>query len=102
MAEGSVSGTPTTSKGAWSGELTSFSIHCLNHKLIKSRIWNQQIITTQALLFQFFLKTAQNYGWPSRMKGDEGVEKVGITETMFTVKGTGRRSWQKMLSSHLY
>ncbi|KAL6455861.1 hypothetical protein MHYP_G00357120 [Metynnis hypsauchen] len=40
-----------------------------------------------------FLKAVENYGWPSRVRGDEGIENVLIAETMFTVKGTGRGSF---------
>ncbi|MED6260719.1 hypothetical protein ATANTOWER_027128 [Ataeniobius toweri] len=82
-----------------------------NHKLIRYNIiifggierfsiWNQQQITAQALLINFFLKAVENYGWPSRVRGDEGVENVSIAETMFTVKGTGRGSFIAVQSVH--
>ncbi|XP_078025282.1 uncharacterized protein LOC144463761 [Epinephelus lanceolatus] len=48
----------------------------------------------------FFLKAVENYGWPSRVGGDEGVENVSIAETMFTVKGTGRGSFIAGRSVH--
>uniref|UniRef100_A0A3Q1F974 Integrase core domain-containing protein n=1 Tax=Acanthochromis polyacanthus TaxID=80966 RepID=A0A3Q1F974_9TELE len=47
-----------------------------------------------------FLKAVENYGWPSRVRGDEGVENVSIAETMFTVKGTGRGSFIAGRSVH--
>uniref|UniRef100_A0A9J7XQG4 Integrase core domain-containing protein n=1 Tax=Cyprinus carpio carpio TaxID=630221 RepID=A0A9J7XQG4_CYPCA len=48
----------------------------------------------------FFLKAVENFGWPSRVRGDEGVENVAIAETMFSVKGTGRGSFITGRSVH--
>ncbi|XP_041866845.1 uncharacterized protein LOC121655962 [Melanotaenia boesemani] len=48
----------------------------------------------------FFLKAVENYGWPSRVRADQGVENILIAETMFTVKGTGRGSFIAGRSVH--
>uniref|UniRef100_A0A672ZBE4 Integrase catalytic domain-containing protein n=1 Tax=Sphaeramia orbicularis TaxID=375764 RepID=A0A672ZBE4_9TELE len=48
----------------------------------------------------FFMKAVENYGWPSRVRGDEGVENVSIAETMFIVKGSGRGSFIAGRSVH--
>ncbi|XP_048878515.1 uncharacterized protein zgc:174680 [Brienomyrus brachyistius] len=86
-----------------------------NHKLIRYNIvifggidgYSRKIMYLEpatnnrsSTALSFFLKAVQNHGWPSRVRGDEGVENVKIAETMFTVKGTGRGSFIAGKSVH--
>ncbi|XP_030578717.1 uncharacterized protein LOC115775323 isoform X1 [Archocentrus centrarchus] len=86
-----------------------------NHKLIRYNIiifggidgYSRKIFFLQpatnnrsSTAHSLFLKAVENYGWPSRVRGDEGVENVLIAETMFTVKGTGRGSFIAGRSVH--
>nr|XP_033472214.1 uncharacterized protein LOC117250220 isoform X2 [Epinephelus lanceolatus] len=49
--------------------------------------------TTQRVLrFNFFLDGVRRFGWPYKVRGDQGVENVRIAEMMFTVRGTGHVS----------
>ncbi|KAK0132135.1 hypothetical protein N1851_033054 [Merluccius polli] len=65
-----------------------------NHKLIR------YIVIFGAIDGYSRKKAVENYGWPSRVRGNEGVENVSIAETMFTVKGAGRGSFIAGRSVH--
>uniref|UniRef100_A0AAV2M9N7 Electron transfer flavoprotein subunit beta n=1 Tax=Knipowitschia caucasica TaxID=637954 RepID=A0AAV2M9N7_KNICA len=54
--------------------------------------------SSTALLF--FQQAVEKIDWPSRVRGDEGVENVAVAETMFRVKGTGRGSFIAGKSVH--
>ncbi|XP_059404346.1 uncharacterized protein LOC132139758 [Carassius carassius] len=86
-----------------------------NHKLIRYNIvifgaidgYSRKILYLEPATnncsntaLSFFLKAVENFGWPSRVRGDEGVENVAIAETMFSVKGTGRGSFIAGRSVH--
>ncbi|CAL9694243.1 unnamed protein product [Knipowitschia caucasica] len=86
-----------------------------NHKLIRYNIvifgaidgFSRKIMylepatnnrSSTALLF--FQQAVEKFDWPSRVRGDEGVENVAVAETMFRVKGTGRGSFIAGKSVH--
>ncbi|XP_058642213.1 uncharacterized protein LOC131546568 [Onychostoma macrolepis] len=86
-----------------------------NHKLIRYNIiifggidgFSRKIMYLEpatnnrsSTALSFFLQSVQKHGWPSRVRGDEGVENVAIAETMFRVKGTGRGSFIAGKSVH--
>ncbi|XP_026063257.1 uncharacterized protein LOC113046621 [Carassius auratus] len=50
--------------------------------------------------FSFFLEGIHKHGWPSRVRGDQGVENVDIARCMFSVRGTGRGSFISGKSVH--
>ncbi|KAF3859015.1 hypothetical protein F7725_021414 [Dissostichus mawsoni] len=50
--------------------------------------------------FSFFLNGVRKHGWPSRVRGDQGVENVDIARCVFAVRGTGRGSFIAGKSVH--
>ncbi|XP_041823390.1 uncharacterized protein LOC121628437 [Melanotaenia boesemani] len=46
------------------------------------------------------MESVQKHGWPSTVRGDQGVENVEIASSMFTVRGTGRGSFIAGKSVH--
>ncbi|XP_030578869.1 uncharacterized protein LOC115775474 [Archocentrus centrarchus] len=48
----------------------------------------------------FFQASVEKFGFPLRVRGDQGVENVDIARLMFTVRGTGRSSFISGKSVH--
>ncbi|XP_062844579.1 uncharacterized protein LOC134325053 [Trichomycterus rosablanca] len=57
---------------------------------------NNQASTTLA----FFQQSVEKFGFPLRVRGDQGVENVDVARLMFTVRGTGRSSFISGKSVH--
>ncbi|XP_056613073.1 uncharacterized protein LOC130428827 isoform X2 [Triplophysa dalaica] len=48
----------------------------------------------------FFQESVEKFGFPLRVRADQGVENVDIARLMFTVRGTGRGSFTSGKSVH--
>ncbi|XP_049457585.1 uncharacterized protein LOC125904292 [Epinephelus fuscoguttatus] len=48
----------------------------------------------------FFMSSVEKFGFPLRVRGDQGVENVGIAQYMFTIRGCGRASYISGKSVH--
>ncbi|XP_060780915.1 uncharacterized protein LOC132888838 [Neoarius graeffei] len=49
---------------------------------------------------EFFLDGVRRFGWPYKVRGDQGVENVSIAQMRFTVRGTGHGSFISGKSVH--
>ncbi|XP_008304281.1 uncharacterized protein LOC103375742, partial [Stegastes partitus] len=50
--------------------------------------------------FDFFMSSVEEFGFPLRIRGDQGVENVGIANCMFSIRGCGRASYISGKSMH--
>ncbi|KAK5908315.1 hypothetical protein CgunFtcFv8_016387 [Champsocephalus gunnari] len=48
----------------------------------------------------FFQESVEKFGFPLRVRADQGVENVDVARLMFTVRGTGRGSFISGKSVH--
>lgn len=48
----------------------------------------------------FFLESVEKFGFPLRVRADQGVENVDVARFMFTVRGTGKSSFISGKSVH--
>ncbi|KAL0969985.1 hypothetical protein UPYG_G00235590 [Umbra pygmaea] len=55
---------------------------------------------TASTALDFFLDGVRRFGWPYKVRGDQGVENVDIAQMMFTVRGTGCGSFISGKSVH--
>ncbi|KAJ8392044.1 hypothetical protein AAFF_G00078500 [Aldrovandia affinis] len=53
-----------------------------------------------ATALEYFLESTRKHGFPSRVRGDQGVENVDIARCMFQVRGCGRGSFISGKSVH--
>ncbi|XP_076843839.1 uncharacterized protein LOC143527165 isoform X3 [Brachyhypopomus gauderio] len=86
-----------------------------NHKLIRYNIvvfggidgFSRKIMYLNAAsnnkastAYAFFLDGVRRFGWPKKVRADQGVENVDIAQAMFTVRGTGCGSFISGKSVH--
>ncbi|XP_063755948.1 uncharacterized protein LOC134875336 isoform X1 [Eleginops maclovinus] len=86
-----------------------------NHKLIRYNMvifggidgYSRKIMylnagsnNTASTALQYFLDGVRRFGWPYKVRGDQGVENVSIAQMMFTVRGTGHGSFISGKSVH--
>ncbi|CAI5677981.1 unnamed protein product [Oreochromis niloticus] len=55
---------------------------------------------TASTALDFFLDGVRRFGWPYKVRADQGVENVKIAKMMFTVRGTGCGSFISGKSVH--
>ncbi|MEQ2287726.1 hypothetical protein AMECASPLE_015578 [Ameca splendens] len=56
--------------------------------------------TTASTALEFFLDGVRRFGWPYKVRADQGVENVQIAEMIFNVRGTGCGSFISGKSVH--
>ncbi|XP_067085574.1 uncharacterized protein [Osmerus mordax] len=86
-----------------------------NHKLIRYNIvifggidgFSRKIMYLKtatnnraATAFDFFMEGVMMFGWPYKVRADQGVENVDIARAMFTTRGTGHGSFISGKSVH--